>query len=112
MGELKPCPFCGGRKVFLRDDDPHAVWVECDDCQIGTFAHDASDFLTYSDAVDNAVDRWNRRASTIECLEQERDALREALEWIDNHDPQLVTAAKEKFALNRSGTDASEGSGE
>lgn len=38
MSELKPCPFCGGSNVFLRDYDPNNIWIECDDCQVGTLA--------------------------------------------------------------------------
>jgi Lar family restriction alleviation protein len=62
---FKPCPFCGGTKVFLRDDDPHHMWVECDDCQIGTHDIDCSDEHR-GDSVAAARDliaRWNRRAN-------------------------------------------------
>ncbi len=63
MSELLHCPFCGGRNVFQRDDDPHHVWIECDDCQIGTLGTDCVEFGGDVVATCKAArDAWNSRS--------------------------------------------------
>ena len=34
-GELKPCPFCGGRAIMLIESKVLArcVWIECSECK-------------------------------------------------------------------------------
>lgn len=65
MAKLAGCPFCGGSNVFQRDDDIHNIWIECDDCQIGTLGHDASHFGGDAVAACRAAQNaWDLRAIT------------------------------------------------
>jgi hypothetical protein len=41
--QLKPCPFCGST-AYQRDEDRHHIWIECDECQIGTLGHDCIEY--------------------------------------------------------------------
>lgn len=53
MGEIKPCPFCGGAaELRERLDFPETWYVICRCCEISTFA-----FQT----PEKALKRWNRR---------------------------------------------------
>lgn len=52
--ELKPCPFCGGEAVLLKDIEFDTVGVFCKHCGCGTpYFHSLN--------LKHAIDRWNRR---------------------------------------------------
>jgi len=72
-GDLKPCPFCGGRpRVFSHNNEwIGRTWhIECldDNCGCGTCHHDSAEI---------AATVWNRR---IEAQAAEIERLRKALE--------------------------------
>jgi len=51
--ELKPCPFCGSEKVFI-NDEVLGFLVECKECCTeGPYSHEKQE----------AIDRWNQRAT-------------------------------------------------
>ena len=54
--ELKPCPFCGSKKIVVKNGK-YAWWVKCDDC--GT-----EGAIKLKKAV--AIEAWNRRADNEE----------------------------------------------
>ena len=55
MIELKPCPFCGGKAIFLEDDDGRVLpWLICSGCSCETDCYDT---------IEEAIAAWNRRAS-------------------------------------------------
>lgn len=61
--ELKPCPFCGGKKIWLgkvRDFDE--VFAECENCGICIYSDIGSDVITEKQKLSAAVELWNRRA--------------------------------------------------
>lgn len=52
--ELKPCPFCGSKRIHLVDaSELGNNWVRCDNCETEGPCH-----LTEQ----NAIEAWNRRA--------------------------------------------------
>lgn len=60
MGELKPCPFCGGEAKLLIVPEKQSRWiVRCQKCfaNHGTFASDH-----------DAVEFWNRRVNMVDYL--------------------------------------------
>ena len=56
MGELKPCPFCGGEAEVQNDwsDIGKYYWVACTECSANT--------KDYEYNQDEAIETWNRRA--------------------------------------------------
>lgn len=65
--DLLPCPFCGGR-ASVRKCGFWFKWlidylVQCDSCD--SFA-DSRFNKRFSGTIQEAVDRWNHRASMIE----------------------------------------------
>lgn len=66
--ELLPCPFCGGKKSFVERADYTSCYVHCDGCGThGPIGEDCTE--DYSEEVpgqEQAVELWNRRASTGE----------------------------------------------
>ena len=52
---LKPCPFCGSKKVIVYKDsiNPKCCFVFCEGCRVNT-----ADF----DTKKEAIEAWNRRA--------------------------------------------------
>lgn len=59
MGELKPCPFCGGSPDTIRGDDirsgkPKWYKVYCKRCQNRTWEHPRKK---------HAIEAWNTRAT-------------------------------------------------
>ena len=54
MIDLKPCPFCGSKIVYLENFKPYAFlyWIECGRCGASG---------ERCETVDKAVDAWNRR---------------------------------------------------
>ena len=60
MSELKPCPFCGGKGVFIKGsrsihgDNPYTFAVHCAECR----ANNGEFFRT----KEEAIAAWNRRA--------------------------------------------------
>lgn len=51
--ELKPCPFCGGTKIGIRDEEDGMIWAYCKKCG-------AMGEWDYSE--NRAKENWNRRA--------------------------------------------------
>ena len=64
MYELKPCPFCGSKKVGFFAYNEGGVCVKCFDCYCQTSVR--VDGFIANAAKESAVDRvykeWNRRA--------------------------------------------------
>lgn len=68
-GELKPCPFCNGTHLKLRqdysEDKPvraYAWHVFCEDCH----CHGRNNFpIGWVERKEDAVDAWNRRAAPL-----------------------------------------------
>ncbi len=58
MEELKNCPFCGGKAIFLLGGDDEeserCCAVHCDNCGCRT---------TFCETFDQATQKWNRRAT-------------------------------------------------
>ena len=52
MAELKPCPFCGGRKLSVHGWS-NQYWVECYSCETEGPS---------GETQDEAIESWNRRA--------------------------------------------------
>ena len=77
MAELKPCPFCGGEAVFLRNShtcyetsDVYHVSIVCSSCHAGTESHTCQipdqlgqtiGYKPYTQAVKEVYKLWNRR---------------------------------------------------
>lgn len=85
MNELKPCPFCGGNKLtrsvnggilptIMDEDKRNKIWertpfvttceLYCDNCGAmieGYAASDNPNDDTYTKAVENCYEKWNRR---------------------------------------------------
>lgn len=58
LGQLKPCPFCGGKariKHLYISDEPSHSRIECSKCHIKT------DFYLYEYGERNVIRVWNRR---------------------------------------------------
>lgn len=60
MNELKPCPFCGGTRIFTEPDEYGSggqwvtpIHVGCSDCKAEQMG----------DTKAEAFGRWNRRAT-------------------------------------------------
>lgn len=51
--KLKPCPFCGGKNIYMFTDIMSRWWVFCKDCDVQAGRHETKE---------QAVDAWNRRA--------------------------------------------------
>lgn len=53
MNKLKPCPFCGGVDLRVRNEI-NGAWIECNDCCIS---------FEYGEAtcVEDCIEAWNRR---------------------------------------------------
>lgn len=53
--ELKPCPFCGSKYVYVHTEDD-IFYCECDnsDCYV-SFCDNSCDTL------DEAIEQWNKR---------------------------------------------------
>ena len=58
--ELRPCPFCGNKLVFLRDSYAD-IWVECPNCGCRGGQRD-SRRMGFTGSVESAADAWNERA--------------------------------------------------
>lgn len=58
--ELKPCPFCGGTKIGIRDENDEAdgmIWAYCKECgAMGEWDY----------TLQKAAEHWNRRADNAE----------------------------------------------
>ena len=53
MNELKPCPFCGGRK-FSKFGWSDQYWITCTGCETEGPS---------GETPDEAIEAWNRRAA-------------------------------------------------
>ncbi|WP_298626646.1 Lar family restriction alleviation protein [uncultured Senegalimassilia sp.] len=70
MIDLKPCPFCGGKPLAIRDGDDGGLTIKCPKCSkmwdhVKPSERWASDFGFYGwdESSDGAViAAWNRRA--------------------------------------------------
>ena len=65
--QWKPCPFCGGRNLSIKDCDsfeesPATMNVTCEDCKTDAWLFD-TDFMSYPEALLRMADKWNRRAN-------------------------------------------------
>ena len=50
--ELKPCPFCGGKAISLKDKYYHIYSVACTECDAGTNTYGVEQAAIYA---------WNNR---------------------------------------------------
>ena len=60
MEELKPCPFCGGKKIRVYGKENFRTcspWVQCESCLASTSAEDTEK---------EAIEAWNRRESDVD----------------------------------------------
>lgn len=69
MSELKPCPFCGYRHVYVKseaadpfDDVGRFYYVYCPNCQARSGASYASNGNDCPIFYSEVRDEWNRRA--------------------------------------------------
>ena len=72
MGELKPCPFCGGKpyletrhRTFINAKTTRVAFVRCTACEARTQRFALIDFGCTSfsyEANKRAAEAWNRRA--------------------------------------------------
>lgn len=76
LGELKPCPFCGGNTLYMGDfdgplDDGMTVYVRCILCGAnieGEAAHPDQKIRTRT-AIEDVTEKWNARAELDGVLE-------------------------------------------
>lgn len=76
LGELKPCPFCGGNTLYMGDfdgplDDGMTVYVRCILCGAnieGEAAHPDQKIRTRG-AIEDVTEKWNARAELDGVLE-------------------------------------------
>lgn len=65
MKELKPCPFCGSKKIIITDDCENSPYSNvcccCDFNQGGCGAASG-----YRSTATEAIEAWNRRAGEQE----------------------------------------------
>ncbi len=109
MVDLKPCPFCGGDKIWVagptcKASDPYNPLdrlypiAQCRGCHAEVPGKNED----YSYNQRTAVSAWNTRpdASRISALEAERDRLREALATseLENSDLRAANDAAEMDA--------------
>lgn len=73
MGELKPCPFCGGKPFFDKDDSGWN-WIECSDCH----ACSNQKVSAMDDCKPILAEEWNNRPD-IQHLEQRLAEVEEAI---------------------------------
>ena len=62
MQELKPCPFCGGEVMAIRNHTPQICGFWCETCNYE---------IKYS-YPDEAIRTWNKRAEAERALEGRR----------------------------------------
>jgi hypothetical protein len=66
MGELRCCPFCGGKARIIYCGDEHIPQVRCDDCLAVMGWHceswSAMRGELYFKTAAEAIKAWNRRA--------------------------------------------------
>ena len=55
MGELKPCPFCGGENIELEYEE-EIIWYRCRDCEAT-----GPTTTKYSGEEDEEYINWNTR---------------------------------------------------
>jgi hypothetical protein len=64
--ELRPCPFCGGEAILVKND--FACSVRCTKC--GAETRDAETcmglYTTYYAIINEAAELWNKRAGESE----------------------------------------------
>lgn len=67
--DLLPCPFCGGAgyvegrfRAYKHGQPDHRVClVWCRKCFARTGKYDPDDYPSYNDALNAAIEAWNRR---------------------------------------------------
>lgn len=62
----KPCPFCGGTELDIKDrdsfeDNPATMYVSCEECKTDVWLFD-TDNMSYPEALLRMAEKWNRRA--------------------------------------------------
>lgn len=60
--ELKPCPFCGGKRIRLGKVGFDEVFAECEKCGVCIYGGIVIDVITDKQKRSAAVELWNRRA--------------------------------------------------
>lgn len=60
MIELKPCPFCGGKNVYIGKNYLAQHFVRCPDCGAVVWGRDSEEEISEKDAAK----AWNRRAGS------------------------------------------------
>lgn len=60
MEKLKPCPFCGGKGIYKRDN--WDCFIRCEECNANTNKIHID--FEYS-AKDRAIKAWNKRAEEV-----------------------------------------------
>lgn len=62
--ELKPCPFCGSKNVYIHSQDGYAdktTIIFCNDCKSTVFVEDNEEKGYDDKTIDRAIRAWNRR---------------------------------------------------
>ena len=72
MEELKPCPFCGSKKLRLekkkvvyKGQKAYIASIRCNRCNArgGTITNITIPYAVKEDVEQTAISRWNRRAT-------------------------------------------------
>lgn len=58
MEQLKPCPFCGGEGVLVKDRT-YTYWIRCRKCGV------RQPYTKYN-APYEAIEAWNRRVTDVD----------------------------------------------
>ena len=53
MYKLKPCPFCGGTDIMIKDEETWS-YIWCGDCLMASWQREAC-------SVEDNVEAWNKR---------------------------------------------------
>jgi len=59
MAELKPCPFCGSKKIYFTKPTPYGSpgrWIASFCCQCGV------ELNVHTKNEQEAIDAWNKRS--------------------------------------------------
>lgn len=66
--ELKPCPFCGGKAIYIEDchensDTTQKHSVGCPTCEVSFSSYISYWSRDYKDEMAALVEKWNKRAT-------------------------------------------------
>lgn len=68
MAELKPCPFCGSKKIIIEAFGFGDYSAKCSNCGAQTARHRTNidinrwDIVSFDERAKEAIKAWNRRA--------------------------------------------------